>query len=161
MSNRHHTYGVRLQTATTVVGQYHVTFPALWAALLCGQRKCNHPKMNLRVQKWKFCCCCWDCGDNKICTHQSLLLEVNKPKTKKQLVFSVVYVCQSISWQNRTSLLIWRIFVFNCWLCCMHLAGTQEPAFHAGAEEPFLPHGGVQEEICGSISRCGNTQRRL
>lgn len=41
------------------------------------------------------------------------------------------------------------------------LPGTQEPAFHAGAEEPLLSHGGVQEEICGSITSCGNTQGRL
>lgn len=53
--------------------------------------------------------------------------------------------------------LIHSIVDTDCILC----PGAQEPALHAGAEEPFLSHGGLQEEICRSITSCGNPQRCL
>lgn len=46
-------------------------------------------------------------------------------------------------------------------LCSSLQPGAQEPPLHAGAEEPLLPHGGVQEEVRGSITRCGDPQRCL
>lgn len=39
--------------------------------------------------------------------------------------------------------------------------GAQKSALHARTEEPVLPHGGVQEEIRGSVTGCGDPQRRL
>lgn len=56
---------------------------------------------------------------------------------------------------NLTEVWFTKLLIVLLWL------GAQEPALHAGAEEPLLPHGGVQEEICGSIPSCGNSQGRL